>query len=621
MPSTYSPDLRIELIANGEQSGTWGGTTNNNLGTLIEDAIAGRAAVTTGVSPYTLTALNGVADEARCAALELNTSTGANYVVIVPAVTKLYVVENVNGTYSAEVKTASGSGVVVPPLKTVLLRCDGTNVVEQLDQVVGSFGVGGDLNVSGGLSLSGNAALTSNLAVIGGTALGVEQSASISIGTPAVVTVAASPAVNAPVVFKTSGALPAGLTVGTVYYVLSTGRTATTFRVSTSIGGSAVNTTGAGSGSHTVYTAAFGSTPPAGTSDTQLATTQFASTAALAGGTFTNAINFATPVTVASAATTDIGAVASNVVNVTGTTTITSFGTANAGAVRIVNFSGVLTLTFNATSLILPGSSDITTVAGDVAIFESLGSGNWQCVSYTKRNIIPGAAGFTNISTAQHPTTVTNTTGVPMANTGTGTFNFTVPTGIFKLKVTVVAGGGGGGGIIGNNSNFTPSGGGGGAGGATVSIINVTPGNVIAVTVGAGGTAGSAGNTGGTGGSSSFGAFCSATGGSGGGGATAGFGAGGAGGTATGGAVNISGQSGHMGVYLAGSSTNNGSVNPSVGNGGDSGFGLGFGGNAITNQSGPAGTGYGGGGAGGSANGIQSLAGGAGAAGIVIVEF
>ncbi len=42
MPSTYSPDLRIELIANGEQSGTWGTTTNTNLGTLIEDAIAGR---------------------------------------------------------------------------------------------------------------------------------------------------------------------------------------------------------------------------------------------------------------------------------------------------------------------------------------------------------------------------------------------------------------------------------------------------------------------------------------------------------------------------------------------------------------------------------------------------
>jgi hypothetical protein len=148
MPSSYSPDLRIELIATGEQSGTWGTTTNNNLGTLIEDAIAGKTSVTSSSSPYTLTALNGTADESRAAALELN-CTGANFIVIVPTVTKLYVVENVNATDSVQVKTASGTGVTVPPLKTVLLRCDGTNVVEQLDQVVGNFGVGGNFSVAG----------------------------------------------------------------------------------------------------------------------------------------------------------------------------------------------------------------------------------------------------------------------------------------------------------------------------------------------------------------------------------------------------------------------------------------------------------------------------------------
>ena len=153
MPSTYSPDLRIELIANGEQSGTWGQTTNNNLGTLIEDAIAGKTSVTTIISPYTLTAINGAADESRAAALELNTSTGANYVVIVPTVTKLYVVDNVNATWSVEVKTASGTGITVPPSKTMLLRCDGTNVVEQIDYVVSNFGVGGNLAVGAALSV------------------------------------------------------------------------------------------------------------------------------------------------------------------------------------------------------------------------------------------------------------------------------------------------------------------------------------------------------------------------------------------------------------------------------------------------------------------------------------
>ena len=184
MPSTYSTDLRIELIANGEQSGTWGTTTNINLGTIIEDAISGRASVTTATSPYTLTAINGAVDEARCAALELNTSTGANYTVIVPTVTKLYVVDNLNANHSATVKTASGSGVVVPPLKTVLLRCDGTNVVEQLDYVAGNFSVGGTAsaaafsgpltgNVTGNLTgnVAGNVTgnLTGNVAAGSGT--------------------------------------------------------------------------------------------------------------------------------------------------------------------------------------------------------------------------------------------------------------------------------------------------------------------------------------------------------------------------------------------------------------------------------------------------------------------
>jgi hypothetical protein len=155
MPSSYSTDLRIELIATGEQSGTWGQTTNNNLGVLIEDAIAGMASVTTIISPYSLTAVNGVADQARCSALQLQTTTGANFTVVVPTVTKLYVVKNVDSTYAVTVKTASGSGVVIPANKTALLRCDGTNVVEQLDYVAGNLGVGTNLAVAGTSTLTG----------------------------------------------------------------------------------------------------------------------------------------------------------------------------------------------------------------------------------------------------------------------------------------------------------------------------------------------------------------------------------------------------------------------------------------------------------------------------------
>jgi len=143
MPSSYSTGLRIELIATGEQSGTWGATTNNNLGTLIEDAISGMTSVTTVTSPYTLTAINGAADESRAAALQLQTTTGANFIVVVPTVTKLYVVKNVDPTYSVTVKTASGNGVVIPAGQTVLVRCNGTDVVEQLNYIAGSFSFAG----------------------------------------------------------------------------------------------------------------------------------------------------------------------------------------------------------------------------------------------------------------------------------------------------------------------------------------------------------------------------------------------------------------------------------------------------------------------------------------------
>lgn len=169
MPSTYSPDLRIELIANGEQSGTWGSTTNSNLGTLIEDAISGLASVSVISADQALTALNGSADQARCAAISLTTTTTANFNVYVPPVTKLYVVRNTT-SYIATVycstvignTTAAGTGVAIPAGKSVLLRADGTNVVEQLDHVVGNLSIGGALTLGTALATSsGGTGLTS----------------------------------------------------------------------------------------------------------------------------------------------------------------------------------------------------------------------------------------------------------------------------------------------------------------------------------------------------------------------------------------------------------------------------------------------------------------------------
>ncbi len=87
--------------------------------------------------------------------------------------------------------------------------------------------------------------------------------------------------------------------------------------------------------------------------------------------------NATAEVDIASAATTEIGATASQNIRITGTTTITGFGTAANGVTRKLRFAAELTLTHNATSLILPGGANITTAAGDTATAVSRGNGNW----------------------------------------------------------------------------------------------------------------------------------------------------------------------------------------------------------------------------------------------------
>jgi hypothetical protein len=104
--------------------------------------------------------------------------------------------------------------------------------------------------------------------------------------------------------------------------------------------------------------------------------------------------------TIASATTTDLGTAKGNTVIISGTTTITAFGsTANvSNPIYFGRFSGALTLTHNATSLILPSSANITTANGDSFIAEYLGSGNWKVLGYFKVNGNPlntGTSGAT----------------------------------------------------------------------------------------------------------------------------------------------------------------------------------------------------------------------------------
>jgi microcystin-dependent protein len=142
MASTYSTNLRTELIGAGDQSGTWGTTTNITLGTILEQAVAGVSGgpYVSGTYPavnfpsdadITLTANNGSIDQARSAVLVV-TSTGsltATRNVIAPAsASKLYVINNsTSGGQSIQIKYASGAAVLIPNGQTYPVYGDGTN--------------------------------------------------------------------------------------------------------------------------------------------------------------------------------------------------------------------------------------------------------------------------------------------------------------------------------------------------------------------------------------------------------------------------------------------------------------------------------------------------------------
>jgi hypothetical protein len=168
MASTYSQNLKIELIGTGEQAGAWGTTTNTNLGTAVEEAIAGYATANfTSDADLTLTLTNSNATQvARHFALNVTSGVSLTTTrnLVVPTIEKPYVVKNATtGGQSIVVKTSAGSGVTVGNGLTAWLYVDGTNVVQAMDSVSGAALV----NVSATQTLT-NKTLTSP-AITGGT--------------------------------------------------------------------------------------------------------------------------------------------------------------------------------------------------------------------------------------------------------------------------------------------------------------------------------------------------------------------------------------------------------------------------------------------------------------------
>ena len=167
MASTYS-SLKIELITTGEQTGTWGATTNVNLGTALEEAIVGRATAnftTDGNLTLTLTDSNAT-QVARN--LVLNCTSGVSLTatrdLIVPAIEKPYIIQN-NTTGGQSIRViVAGTGVTVPNGKTAVVYNDGTNVKYAFDHV-GALDIGGNTTLttftaSGNGIFSGTGAVT-----------------------------------------------------------------------------------------------------------------------------------------------------------------------------------------------------------------------------------------------------------------------------------------------------------------------------------------------------------------------------------------------------------------------------------------------------------------------------
>jgi len=176
MPSTYSPLLRLELQATGENSGTWGTITNTNLSTILEQAVAGTVniSITGQSSPITLTSNNGASDQARTAILLVTGTNASPISLVAPSTSKVYIVTNasnqpitIKGTATTGVAVAAGTKQFVyydtNSNDFVALTATGT-----VSSVAASGGTTGLSFTGGPITSSGTLTLTGTLAVANG---------------------------------------------------------------------------------------------------------------------------------------------------------------------------------------------------------------------------------------------------------------------------------------------------------------------------------------------------------------------------------------------------------------------------------------------------------------------
>ena len=216
MASTYSP-LKIELIGTGDQSGTWGVTTNTNLGTAIEEAITGSADVTFSSADVTLTLTNTNASQtARNLRLRLTGTSGGARNLTVPNIEKFYLIAN-ELVDEVTVKNSTGTTYTVPAGTTGQVFSTGAGIKSTLSFFEGeilsnaAYILGGAIeNTPIGTitkSTGGFTTLTSTGGALNGT---------LGATTPSTATFTSIivPTINSNTVFNTTGSitLPNGTT-------------------------------------------------------------------------------------------------------------------------------------------------------------------------------------------------------------------------------------------------------------------------------------------------------------------------------------------------------------------------------------------------------------------------
>ena len=151
MSSTYTTSLTLTQIGNGEQSGTWGTTTNTNW-QLIEDSVAGVAQITvSGSTGATLSVANGTTDQSRNAVIVVTGSISTSVAIVAPLVKKVYIISNqTSGGFAITIGATTGSTVSIANGLTTLVYCDGTNFFAGITGFTG-----GNLNITGTISATG----------------------------------------------------------------------------------------------------------------------------------------------------------------------------------------------------------------------------------------------------------------------------------------------------------------------------------------------------------------------------------------------------------------------------------------------------------------------------------